>query len=104
MSEDTLSIFDDLYRIDIYKIRDSIIANKRPDSDMTPEEWAGFFGSEATNLPRGWSVDKDGMIKWDPTRAASDGYEKLKCECGSEATYGEGTPFHSPWCPKYSGK
>lgn len=78
------------------------IYNKRPDSDMTPDEWAQAVWDVPTpNLPRGWSVDKDGVLKWDPTSAASDGYEKLKCECGGEKTYGIDTPFHAAWCPKY---
>lgn len=28
---------------------------------------------------------------------------KPKCECGAEKAYGEGTPFHSSWCPLYQG-
>ena len=25
----------------------------------------------------------------------------VKCECGSESTYGKGTNLHSDYCPKY---
>lgn len=82
--------------------KDLGIYNKRPDQDMTPEEWLNWWGVPTPALPKGWSVNKDGEIKWDPTpESDSNRYDALKCECGAESTYGTDTPFHASYCPKY---
>ena len=31
--------------------------------------------------------------------SSPNSYNALKCECGSDAV---GSPYHSPWCPKYT--
>lgn len=56
------------------------------------------------NLPRGSKAVESYYFWGQPTH--EDEYTEMsgwiKCECGSDITYGEGTPFHSSWCPKYT--
>lgn len=61
----------------------------------------GFVGKGHCTWP---NVDHE---DYDPLQWCQEGYlqiakkiGKLKCECGSEKTYGANA-FHSDWCPKY---
>lgn len=52
------------------------------------------YNEDALPYQTGWIFDYYPESDWTPPNSP-------KCECGADKTYGEGTTFHSDWCPKY---